>query len=618
MYSNGIIFGNFNNCPVLQLQEYSSMVTELSTDVTLTADLDGLSIDEIINRALSFCNKLPHNCNTYINQISDLKSRLSRGRLHLAVLGQFNRGKSTFLNALTGLDVLPTSVLPSTSVPTIIAYGKELSCCVRFLDSKPPLFIRQSADAIRDTLTKYVAEENNPNNQLCVKEVEVTTPSPLLENGTVLLDTPGFGSTHLHNTRTALTVLTECDAAIFLLSADPPLTQTELEFLKQVNLYVPRIFFVVNKTDLLSSNELATIDAFITNILVMQMKYPADLKLFHICARKGAQAKGDLQSSAWIESGINEIKTEVLDFMIREKYFTLSEALNDKFKESINAIEQKILEEINDYKDPLSKLKNEYTVITDQNTQLKKVTEKEMALITVEENAVLKYLEDHLKAVKESLSAELTNEFSSVVKKYQISKKTIQSVAATFSNLASEKLRRLYLTTISNCNKPIRKAVQIHLHEFVTIIENVKSLLGEKPSGAAIAIDKIDQCEIDAQQWNPSSALEFQLTSQWNDFFKSSSTLQYDLIRQFNTTIGTYVPSQIESLNQIICRQIHDAFVKVRALLERDYGSLVKILDESLKKKNSAMQERISIHGGRTLELQQKLEQFNSIKKILR
>ncbi len=599
-------------------QVNSYMATELSTDSSLTADLEGLSIDEIIDRALICCNNLPHNCNTYTNQIKDLKSRLARGRLHLAVLGQFNRGKSTFLNAITGLDVLPTSVLPSTSVPTIIAYGKELSCCVRFLDSKPPLFVRQSADAIRDTLTKYVAEENNPNNQLCVKEVEVTTPSPLLENGTVLLDTPGFGSTHVHNTRTALTVLTECDAAIFLLSADPPLTQTELEFLKQVNLYVPRIFFVVNKIDLLSHNELAAIDAFITNIFVMQMKYPADLKLFHICARKGALAKGDLQSSNWIESGINEIKTEVLDFMIREKYFTLSEALNDKFKESINAIEQKILEEINDYKNPLSKLKSEYSIITDQSIQLKKVTEKEISLIAVEENAVLKYLEDHLNAVKESLSTELTNEFSLIVKKYQISGKNIQSVASMFSNLASEKLRRLYVTTITNCNKPIRKAVQIHHHEFVTIIENIKSLLGEKPSGSVMSIDKIDQCEMDSQQWNPTTALEFQLTSQWNDFFKSNTTLQYNLIRQFNTTIGAYIPSQVESLNQTIHKQIHDAFMKVRVMLERDYGSLVKILDESLKKKNAAMQERINIHGSRTIELQQKIEQFNSIKKCLR
>src|SRR5665647_1211509 len=241
-----------------------------------------LSIDEIIGKALAYCEGLPHSCTIYVNQIRELKSRLAQGKLHLAVLGQFNRGKSTFLNALIGMNVLPTSVLPITSVPTIISYDDHISCRVRFLDQKPDLVIRQSLEAIQDVLKKYVAEENNPNNQLCVKEVEVTCPSPLLGNGTVLLDTPGFGSTHLHNTRAALTVLTECDAAIFLLSADPPLTQTELEFLKQVNLYVPRIFFVVNKIDLLTKDELSTIDQFIKNVLVMQLKYPADLELFHI------------------------------------------------------------------------------------------------------------------------------------------------------------------------------------------------------------------------------------------------------------------------------------------------------------------------------------------------
>jgi len=198
-----------------------------------------LSIDEIIDLALNFCSDLPHSCNIYVNQIRELKSRLSRGKLHLAVLGQFNRGKSTFLNALLGLKILPTSVLPITSVPTIISYGDTISCRVRFLDQKPDLLIRQSLESIQDILKKYVAEENNPNNQLCVKEVEVSCNSQLLENGTILIDTPGFGSTHLHNTRVALTTLTECDAAIFLMSADPPLTQTELEFLKQVNLYVP-------------------------------------------------------------------------------------------------------------------------------------------------------------------------------------------------------------------------------------------------------------------------------------------------------------------------------------------------------------------------------------------
>jgi predicted GTPase len=197
-------------------------------------ETDPLSIDEIIDRALNVCRGLPDTCRVSVTIIEEVRKRLAHGRLHLAVLGQFNRGKSTFINALVGLNVLPTSVLPLQSVPTLISWGPHLKCVLRFLNGKPYLIVQKSNEDISATLTAYVAEEHNPKNQLCVKEVEVQCPSELLENGTVLIDTPGFGSTYLHNTRTALETIVECDAALFLISADPPLTQMEVEFLRQV------------------------------------------------------------------------------------------------------------------------------------------------------------------------------------------------------------------------------------------------------------------------------------------------------------------------------------------------------------------------------------------------
>ncbi|MBN1307978.1 MAG: dynamin family protein, partial [Chitinispirillaceae bacterium] len=193
-----------------------------------------LSIDELINAALDECEKLPPEFMPYTLQIRELRSRLAHGRLHLAVVGEFNRGKSTFINGLVGMQLLPTSVLPITAVPTRIIYGSGLRCTIRFLNKKPDILIRTAPESITEALLQYVAEENNPKNRYGVDSVEVAVPSPLLENGTTLIDTPGFGSTFLHNTKTALDALADCDAALFLLSADPPMTQTEVEFLKQV------------------------------------------------------------------------------------------------------------------------------------------------------------------------------------------------------------------------------------------------------------------------------------------------------------------------------------------------------------------------------------------------
>jgi GTP-binding protein EngB required for normal cell division len=576
-----------------------------------------LSIDEIIDKALTYCDGLPHSCTIYVNQILELKTRLARGKLHLAVLGQFNRGKSTFLNALIGMKVLPTSVLPITSVPTVISYDDQISCRVRFLDQKPDLVVKRSLEAIRDTLKKYVAEENNPNNQLCVKEVEVTCPSPLLGNGTVLLDTPGFGSTHLHNTRAALTVLTECDAAIFLLSADPPLTQTELEFLKQVNLYVPRIFFVVNKIDLLTKDELMTIDRFIKNVLVMQLKYPADLELFHICARKGELAAGDAQNQNWVSSGMNIIKTEVLDFMVKEKYFILAQALNEKFLEALNGIDSCLTEEIQDFKQPVTLLQSEHAQIQEQSSKLIKTTEKEIALIPIEESAVTKFLEEQITAGTENLKGDLVNVFDELLSSLSIKSESINSLSAAFSNIIREKLKSFYIAAISSCNKPIRKAVQIHLHEFRELIENVRKALGENVVESVNFLEKIAHCEIECEQWGIENAIDLGFTSEWADLFRNRSRQQDRYKKLFKNRIDAIIPLQLKLIEDSIKEQIHATFIAIHELLEKDYGFLIKLLEQTVKKKDTAIKERISNTGNKSISLQKTLENFNSIRKML-
>ncbi len=66
-----------------------------------------------------------------------LKERLEEGRFHLAILGQFKRGKSTLLNALIGESILPTSVVPLTAIPTFVEYGPERGVRVHYQEDKP-------------------------------------------------------------------------------------------------------------------------------------------------------------------------------------------------------------------------------------------------------------------------------------------------------------------------------------------------------------------------------------------------------------------------------------------------------------------------------------------------
>jgi len=85
---------------------------------------------------------------------------------------------------------------------------------------------------------------------LAASSGQTPTPSPLSSllakaveqhRGVVLIDTPGIGSTFRHNTQATLNFLPQCDAALFLVSADPPLTEVEVEFLKEVRTKVRNV-----------------------------------------------------------------------------------------------------------------------------------------------------------------------------------------------------------------------------------------------------------------------------------------------------------------------------------------------------------------------------------------
>ena len=169
-----------------------------------------------------------------LGKLDALQARMDEGLLRVAVLGQFKRGKSTLLNALLGAPLLPSGVIPVTAIPTFIRAGAEAKARISFLDGKAPLLV-SGESGIKQALDQHISETRNPHNRLQVEKVELEYPSDFLSRGILAVDTPGVGSTFLHNTQTAEAVLGECDAALFVLSADPPITEAEVNYLRRKN-----------------------------------------------------------------------------------------------------------------------------------------------------------------------------------------------------------------------------------------------------------------------------------------------------------------------------------------------------------------------------------------------
>jgi ethanolamine utilization protein EutP (predicted NTPase) len=261
--------------------------------------------------------------------VENVASRLASNRFQLAVLGQFKRGKTTFLNSLLGAEVLPVAVIPVTCVVTALSYGERPEAEVHFLNHEVrPIPLGE--------LAAYVTEQGNPENRRNVKHVEVRYPSPYLRDGVRLLDTPGVGSVHRHNTDAAHALLAEADAGVFVFSADPPLTQLEADFLVQARDHVHRFFFVLNKTDLMEAEDLReALDFTWRQLRALLGPRPGDL--FPLSAREALRAKvaGDRQRLE--RSGLAAFETALDQFLMKDKgRVLLASALADLLRVAAN------------------------------------------------------------------------------------------------------------------------------------------------------------------------------------------------------------------------------------------------------------------------------------------
>lgn len=247
-----------------------------------------------------------------LRQCRELLANLAEDRFTLAVVGQFNRGKSSLMNAVLGLDRLPVGVVPLTSVITRVSYGNPERALIEFQRSS------LKSEISLDQLAGFVTETGNPGNSKRILAAEVQLPSEFLRRGLFLVDTPGIGSAIVENTVTTEQFLPQADAVIFVTSFDSPLGREELSFLAKVREYVRKVFFVINKLDLIESAHRDQVLAFIQQRLEREAGLH-QLRLFAASALIGLQAKLSGSGERLAESGLPALEENLVQFLTTEK-----------------------------------------------------------------------------------------------------------------------------------------------------------------------------------------------------------------------------------------------------------------------------------------------------------
>ena len=184
-------------------------------------------------------------CTAKVGELAVERSRPVR----VAIVGEFNAGKSTFINAVMGADVAPTGVLPTTATLHHLRYAPDPFARIQFYDGDLKERIVPSTE-LRAAL-KTVETSN-------VKRVEILMPIASLTR-VEILDTPGFNAPDQRHTDAARSAFEEADAAIWLLDANQPLKQSERRILEEAKAAKLPVQILVNKADRLKPEELATV-----------------------------------------------------------------------------------------------------------------------------------------------------------------------------------------------------------------------------------------------------------------------------------------------------------------------------------------------------------------------
>jgi GTPase Era involved in 16S rRNA processing len=343
--------------------------------------------------------------------LREIGEKLGGNRFHLVVLGQFKRGKSTFINSLLGDSVLPTSVVPLTSIVTLLKYGQEEVVEVLFNDGS-------KTTISRDQLEEYVTERGNPANVKNVKHVEVSYPSGYLKDGVFIIDTPGVGSTFENNTEMTYNYLPRVDAALFLLAVDPPISQSEIAFLEDVQDYVEKIFFVQNKIDYMNEEERKESMAFSKEVIQKALGSDS-VGIYPLSAKLALEAKQSKSSKLLAESRLPEFDKVLGDFLLKEKGKTVLRSALNRTRKLLSDEEFAIQLELRAIATPLEDLEQKIHLFQEKMEVVRQDREDNVYYFQGEIKRLIDILDRDLDRLKKSEIPKLMKELEATGEKYQ-------------------------------------------------------------------------------------------------------------------------------------------------------------------------------------------------------
>ncbi len=188
-------------------------------------------------------------------QLAAIEAKQNDRKLNISIIGEFSTGKSSFINALVGCELLTVNVIQGTTVAiTVIEYDETYSITTTDFSGHQKNELFDNIEQLRHILHIYTTD---PTYGKQINNVLVTLPSNILKNGFRIIDTPGTNSLELwHEDVTRRAIKEMSDLSIILTDATTPMPATLINFVDStLSDAVKDCAFVVNKIDRINERE---------------------------------------------------------------------------------------------------------------------------------------------------------------------------------------------------------------------------------------------------------------------------------------------------------------------------------------------------------------------------
>lgn len=346
-----------------------------------------------------------------------LIEKLKKNEFSLVISGEVNRGKSTFINALIGSEVLPTFDKETTSQVFKIKNSEQESFSVIYDNgdvmpiSKNELIKYGTQIGVNDSL------DTNRN----ILYIEVCTSIKALHKGVTIIDTPGIGSRFKEHTEIAKEFMQQADAIVYLCSSRHPLIKVDIDFIKKTILPLPtfpNVLFVMAKADLVDSesalNEMIHRDEeqlreqFKEYPSIGKQIYPVNSLAFLEAYKTDSLELSDALKQ---DSNFEVIEVGLQNLIERQSFFWLVTIYNClvKYYKKVN---QYLSKQLSDYDLDSQNRQDKINAI---NQNLKSL-ESDLGL--AKQRDVIEKISNILNCFKSDIREEFSSDKSSILKKY--------------------------------------------------------------------------------------------------------------------------------------------------------------------------------------------------------